>query len=56
MRPTWPDGVEPPRLLAPPWWGSGATLTGAALGTAGLQMPHQKPEQACLLHVTEVVR
>ncbi|MEV4542141.1 alpha-galactosidase [Micromonospora echinaurantiaca] len=38
--------------VPPPWLATGATLTGAALGTAGLQLPALHPEQALLLEVT----
>ncbi|PWD52084.1 alpha-galactosidase [Serinibacter arcticus] len=50
----WPDGVPEPRRILPSWWAAGIELTGAVLATAGVQVPQQKPEQACLLHVTEV--
>ncbi len=56
VRPVWPDGAAEPSRIAPPWWADGITAPGSALMAAGLQMPQQKPEQACLLHVTEVGR
>jgi alpha-galactosidase len=37
----------------PPWQeAGGVTMTGRALGTAGLQMPVLQPEQALVLHLT----
>ena len=36
----------------PAWLGAGVTLSGAALGLVGLQMPALHPEQALVLEVT----
>ncbi|MGS2618322.1 alpha-galactosidase [Micromonospora sp. LZ34] len=51
------SGVPGPATLdqvPPPWLAAGATLTGAALGTAGLHLPALHPEQALLLEVTAI--
>ncbi|MFI6264047.1 alpha-galactosidase [Micromonospora sp. NPDC051006] len=51
------EGVPAPATLQrtePAWLPSGATLTGAALATVGLQVPALHPEQAVLFEVTAV--
>jgi alpha-galactosidase len=46
-------GPEPASAQPPPWLAAGGvTLTGRALGAAGLQLPRLAPEQALLLHLT----
>jgi alpha-galactosidase len=49
--------IEPLRAAGavqgePPWWATGATLTGRVLATAGLAMPVLHPEHAVLLRLT----
>ncbi|MEV4813270.1 alpha-galactosidase [Micromonospora avicenniae] len=51
------QGVPAPATVQraePGWLPAGVTLTGAALGTVGLQLPALHPEQALLLEVTAV--
>jgi alpha-galactosidase len=38
--------------VEPPGWFAGVTLTGRALGTAGLQLPALAPEQALVVHLS----
>ena len=50
-------GVPEPAVLQlsePGWLPKGVTLSGAVLGTVGLQMPALHPEQALLLEVTAI--
>ncbi len=35
----------------PAWWADGITLSGAVLGTVGVQVPPLHPETAVLLHL-----
>ncbi|WP_319460872.1 alpha-galactosidase [Micromonospora sp. RTP1Z1] len=51
-------GVPEPAMLqlTEPGWLPSVTLSGAALGTVGLQLPALHPEQALLLEVTTVDR
>jgi alpha-galactosidase len=36
------------------WWSAGVTLTGAVLGSVGLQAPVLNPEQMVLVHLAEI--
>ena len=52
-----PDGVASAAsgaLGQVPWWGSGMTLPGSVLGSAGIRFPDLDPERAILLEITEV--
>ncbi len=39
-------------MTTPPWWGESVTMTGALLGTAGVQVPGLHPEQMVLLRAS----
>ncbi|WP_346535644.1 alpha-galactosidase [Micromonospora sp. DPT] len=52
-----PAGLPEPavlQLMEPGWLPKGVTLSGAVLGTVGVQLPALHPEQALLLEVTAV--
>lgn len=54
VTPAGPSPTETPTTTYPAWWASGVTLSGAALMSAGIQMPALDPDHAALIHLSEV--
>jgi alpha-galactosidase len=54
IEPVGPDAGAGSATTRPAWWATGLTLPGAALMSAGFQLPALDPDHAALVHLTEV--